>query len=121
MSYSSRYQRAAFRISRLKFKKTLRQWKDRSYREQTNSTLMIRNHWAILSDRIAASRHSSVGRAFARGMIGLPFEPHQCVVAGQVCGRDRLGCHAGCQEVSRCCTRGESHGICNMYASTKHE
>ena len=26
----------------------------------------------------------------------------------QVCGQEQLGCHAGHQEVSRCCTRGES-------------
>ena len=26
----------------------------------------------------------------------------------------RLSCHAGCQEVSRCCTRGESQGMCNV-------
>ena len=26
-----------------------------------------------------------------------------------------LGCHAGCQEVSRCQTTDESQGICNMY------
>ena len=31
----------------------------------------------------------------------------------QVCGRDRLGSHAGRQEVSRCSTRGESQGTCN--------
>ena len=32
----------------------------------------------------------------------------------QVCGRDRLGSHAGHQEVSRCSTRGESQGTCNV-------
>ena len=26
----------------------------------------------------------------------------------QVCGRDWIGCHAGCQEVSKCCTISES-------------
>ena len=29
-------------------------------------------------------------------------------VRGQVCGSKRVHCNAGCQEVSRCCTRGES-------------
>ena len=34
--------------------------------------------------------------------------------AGTVCGRDRLGSHAGHQEVSRCSTRGEFQGMCNI-------
>ena len=33
----------------------------------------------------------------------------------QIHGRDWLGCHAGHQEVGRCCTRTESQGICNTY------
>ena len=36
----------------------------------------------------------------------------------QVRGREQPGCHAGCQEFSRCRTRGESQGISNTYAST---
>ena len=32
----------------------------------------------------------------------------------QVCGRDRLGSHASRQEISRCSTRGESQGMCNI-------
>ena len=31
-----------------------------------------------------------------------------------LCGRDQLGSHAGHQEVSRCSTRGESQGMCNI-------
>ena len=33
-----------------------------------------------------------------------------------VCGRDQLSSHAGCQEVSRCSTRGESQGMCVTHA-----
>ena len=36
----------------------------------------------------------------------------------QVHGRKWLGCHAGWQEVDRCRTRGESHGMCNTYVSS---
>ena len=32
-------------------------------------------------------------------------EPHQCLLT--VRGREWLGCHAGCQEVGRCRTRGD--------------
>ena len=32
---------------------------------------------------------------------------------------NNLAAHAGCQEVSRCCTRGEFQGMCNMHASAK--
>ena len=37
----------------------------------------------------------------------------------KVRGRDRFGCHAGRQEVSKCRTRGEFQGTCNMYTSAK--
>ena len=39
----------------------------------------------------------------------------------QVCGREWLDCHTGCQEVSRCHSRGEYQRTCNTYASAKHE
>ena len=39
----------------------------------------------------------------------------------QVCGRDWLGRHVGCQEVGWCHTRGEFQGMCNTYASAKCE
>ena len=42
-----------------------------------------------------------------RSPVRLPPMP------SQVCGRDQLGSHANCQEVSRCSTRGESQGTCN--------
>ena len=45
------------------------------------------------------------------GMIAPGFESHQCL-AGM--WKRRLSCHAGRQEVSRCCTRGESQGTCNV-------
>ena len=35
----------------------------------------------------------------------------------QVHVREWLGCEVGHQEVSRCCTGGESRGTCNLYAS----
>ena len=44
-------------------------------------------------------------------MIAPSFESHQCL-AGM--WKRRLGCHAGCREVSRCCTRGESQLMCNV-------
>ena len=60
---------------------------------------------------------SSVGRVSAwshtvsGGMIAPGFESHQCL-AGM--WKRRLDCHAGRQEVSRCHTRGESQGMCNI-------
>ena len=44
-------------------------------------------------------------------MIAPGFESHQCL-AGM--WTRRLICHAGCQEVGRFCTRGESQGMCNV-------
>ena len=44
-------------------------------------------------------------------MIAPGFESHQCL-AGM--WKRRLGCHSGCQKVGRCCTRGESQGMCNV-------
>ena len=44
-------------------------------------------------------------------MIAPGFESHQCL-AGM--WKRRLSCHAGRQEVSRCHTRGESQGMCNV-------
>ena len=70
------------------------------------------------------SRDSSVSRASAwshtviGGMIAPGFESHQCFTG---MWKRRLGCHAGCQEVGRCRTRGESQGMCNTYASTGFE
>ena len=66
-----------------------------------------------------AGQHSSVGRAFACGAIGLHLNPTNA--QSQVHGRDQLSCHAGYQEVSRCHTKGESKGMCNTYASAKCE
>ena len=43
---------------------------------------------------------------------------HQCLTD---MWRRRLCCHAGCQEASRCRTRGESQGLCNTYTSAKLE
>ena len=44
-------------------------------------------------------------------MIAPGFESHQCL-AGM--WKRQPGCHAGCQKVGRCCTRGESQGTCNV-------
>ena len=44
-------------------------------------------------------------------MIAPGFESHQCL-AGM--WKRWLSCHAGHQEVDRCCTRGESQGMCNV-------
>ena len=44
-------------------------------------------------------------------MIAPGFESHQCL-AGM--WKRWLSCHAGCQEVGRCHTRGESQGMCNV-------
>ena len=44
-------------------------------------------------------------------MIVPSFESHQCL-AGM--WKRQLSCHVGCQEVSRCCTRGESQGTCTI-------
>ena len=66
------------------------------------------------------SRDSSVGRASAwshtvsGSMIAPSFESHQCL-AGM--WKRWLSCHAGCQEVCRCHTRGESQGMCNVTRS----
>ena len=68
-------------------------------------------------NKITPNWDSSVGRASALshtvsgGMIAPGFESHQCL-AGM--WKRRLGCHADCQEVSRCHTRGESQGMCNV-------
>ena len=43
------------------------------------------------------------------------------IACSQEGGRDWLDCHAGCQEVSRYHTRGESLETCYTYASAKHE
>ena len=62
------------------------------------------------------SQESPVGRASAwshtvsGGIIAPGFESHQCLT-----GMWRwLNCHAGCLEVSRCHTRGESQEMCNI-------
>ena len=47
----------------------------------------------------------------SNGMIAPSFESHQCL-AGM--WKRWLSCHAGCQEVGRCRTRGESQGMCNI-------
>ena len=47
------------------------------------------------------------------GTIDPGFEP--------VRGTEWLSCHTCSQEVSRCCTRGESQGKYNMYTSAKGE
>ena len=44
-------------------------------------------------------------------MIAPGFESHQCLTG---MWKRRLSCHVGHQEVSRCCTRGESQGMCNV-------
>ena len=44
-------------------------------------------------------------------MIAPGFESHQCL-AGM--WKRQLSCHTGHQEVSRCHTRGESQGTCNI-------
>ena len=44
-------------------------------------------------------------------MIAPGFESHQCL-AGM--WKRWLSCHAGHQEVGKCCTRGESQGMCNV-------
>ena len=44
-------------------------------------------------------------------MIALGFKSHQCLAD---MWKIQLGCHAGHQEVSRCHTRGESQGMCNV-------
>ena len=44
-------------------------------------------------------------------MIAPGFESHQCL-AGM--WKRQLSCHASHQEVSRCHTRGESQGTCNI-------
>ena len=73
---------------------------------------------------VASSRDSSVSGASAwshtvsAGMIAPSFKSHQYLTGTW---KRWLGCHAGCQEVDRCCTRGESQETCNMYASTMHE
>ena len=36
----------------------------------------------------------------------------------QVCGRNWLSSHAGHQEVTICCTRGESQGTCRIYVTS---
>ena len=45
------------------------------------------------------------------GMIAPSFESHQCLAG---IWKRWLGCHVGHQEVSRCHTRGESQGTCNI-------
>ena len=44
-------------------------------------------------------------------MIAPSFESHQCLTG---MWKRWLSCYAGRQEVSRCCTRGESQGMCNV-------
>ena len=44
-------------------------------------------------------------------MIAPGFESHQCLAGMWKRG---LSCHAGHQEVSKCHTRGESQGMCNV-------
>ena len=48
-------------------------------------------------------------------MIAPGFESHQCL-AGM--WKRWLDCNAGCQEVSRCHTRGESQRMCNIRTCT---
>ena len=51
---------------------------------------------------------------------GLPIESAILPLLKHTC-EEVSGCHAGCQEVSRCCTRDESQGMYIMYASAKCE
>ena len=44
-------------------------------------------------------------------MIAPGYKSYQCF-AGM--WKRQLSCHAGRQEVGRCCTRGESQGMCNI-------
>ena len=55
---------------------------------------------------VSFSRESDMSHAASHGTLnpGLP----QMLVHLQVYGLEQLSCHAGHQEVSRCCTRGES-------------
>ena len=56
-------------------------------------------------------RASAWSHTVSSGMIAPGFESHQFLTG---MWKRRLACHAGCQEVSRCCTRGESQGTCNV-------
>ena len=57
-------------------------------------------------DLFLPSLHSSVGRASAWShTVSSPTN-----ACWPICGREQLSCHTGYQEVSRCCTRGESQG-----------
>ena len=47
----------------------------------------------------------SVERSFAARYVPVSSPTNAW---SQVCGRDRLSCNTDCQNVSRCCTRGES-------------
>ena len=45
---------------------------------------------------------------WGRGILDHGLEPHQYLHANASMWMIQLGCHVGCQEVSRCCTRGAS-------------
>ena len=65
-----------------------------------------------------SSRHGSVGKASVSVWIPVSSPTNVC---SQVCGREWFGYHAGHQEVSRCCTIGESCRMCNIYTSVKRQ
>ena len=72
----------------------------------------------VAPSRIAQSVERLPDLTLSTSMIAPSFKSHQCLTGTW---KRWLGCHAGCQEVDRCCTRGESRGTCNTYASTMHE
>ena len=39
------------------------------------------------------------------------LEPHQCLYASASTWMNHIGCHAGCQEFSSCCTRSKSEEL----------
>ena len=80
---------------------------------KTSMTLLCPYHILLKVKLKPKWKPSSVGRASAwsHTVIAPGFEFHQCL-AGM--WKRWLHCHAGCQEVSRCHTRGESQGMCNV-------
>ena len=82
----------------------------------------LRSYLPKMSQKLAVSevepsRHSSVGRAFAYVADKSPIQAPP--IPGQRYMKEIS--LAGHQEVSRCSTRGESLGMCNIYASAKHK
>ena len=63
-------------------------------------------------DRVVSTSDCYAGGLLIESDI-LPLLKHAC--------EEVTGCHASCQEVSRCCTRGEFQGTYNMYASAKYK